>query len=50
MEQWYYHKASVATGTSDGVLGFGHSGIGVGVGNIERRSITNGLSVRSLGL
>jgi hypothetical protein len=30
--------------------GFGHSGIGLGVGDIERRAIANDLGVRPLGL
>ncbi len=49
-EQRHRHPASVATDTSGGVRGFGQSGIGVGVGDIERRSIANGLGVRPLGV
>ncbi len=48
-EQWHRDPASVATGTSAGLHGFGHSGIGLGVGDIERRTIANDLGVRRLG-
>ncbi len=45
-EHRHHDLASIATDTSVGACGFGQSGIGVGVGDIERRSIANGLGVR----
>ena len=40
-EQRHHDLASVATDTSVGVRSVRYSGIGVGVGNIERCSIAN---------
>src|SRR5438445_40381 len=49
-EQRHNNPASVATGAGVGTHGFGHSRIGLGVGDIDRRSIAHGLGVRPGGL
>src|SRR5207247_9447819 len=49
-EQRHRHLAAVATGTSVGACEFGQLGIGLGVGDIDRRAIANGPGVRRLGL
>src|SRR5439155_24068718 len=49
-EQWHRNPASIATGTGVGTHNFGHSGIGLGVGDIDRRSIANSLSMPYRGL
>jgi hypothetical protein len=49
-EHRYHHHASKATDTRVGVLDIGQSGIDASVGDIERRSITNGLAVHPLGV
>ncbi len=46
----HHDRASVATDTSVGARGFGPSGIGVGVGHIERHATANDLGVRVLGV
>jgi hypothetical protein len=49
-EQRHRYPAPVATGPSAGAHNIGHSGIGMGVGDIERHAIANGLGVNPIRL
>ena len=49
-KQWHHDPASELTGMRERTSRFGQPGIGLGVGDVERRSLANDLGMRFRGL